>query len=124
MITDWHQTLSRVTGAVINGEERITTHELLTHHLGVPYSDRAARKLRRVMRRLGWRARKIRLGRETRNDVENAIEMTVWTPKFLPPSPPAWVFPELRRGWVGSIACRTRKRPADLTDARVHTLPD
>jgi len=68
MITDWHQTLSRVTGALINGEERITTHELLTHHLGVPYSDRAARKLKRIMRRLGWRARKIRLGREiTRN---------------------------------------------------------
>ena len=64
---DWRQTLSRVTGAVINGEERITTHELLTHHLGVPYSDRAARKLKRIMRRLGWRARKIRLGRETRN---------------------------------------------------------
>jgi hypothetical protein len=67
MITDWHQTLSRVTGAVINGEERITTHELLTHHLGVPYSDRAARKLKRIMRRLGWRARKLRLGHETRN---------------------------------------------------------
>ena len=68
MITDWHQTLSRVSGAVTNGEERITTHELLTHHLGAPYSDRAARKLKRIMRRLGWRARKIRLGRdETRN---------------------------------------------------------
>ena len=66
MTTDWHQTLSRVTGTVTNGEERITTHELLTH-LGVPYSDRAARKLKRIMRRLGWRARKIRLGRETRN---------------------------------------------------------
>jgi hypothetical protein len=65
MITDWHQTLSRVTGALINGEERITTHELLTHHLSVPYSDRAARKLKRIMRRLGWRARKLRLGRET-----------------------------------------------------------
>jgi hypothetical protein len=67
MITDWHQTLSRVTGAVINGEERITTHELLTHHLGVPCNDRAAKRLGRIMRRLGWRARKIRLGRETRN---------------------------------------------------------
>ena len=67
MTTDCHQTLSRVTGAAVNGEERITTHELLTH-LGVPYSDRAARKLKRIMRRLGWRARKIRLGRdETRN---------------------------------------------------------
>ena len=67
MITDWYQALSRVRGATIHGEERITTHELLTHHPGVPYSDRAARKLKRIMRRLGWRARKIRLGRETRN---------------------------------------------------------
>jgi hypothetical protein len=65
MTTDWHQTLSRVSGALTNGEERITTHELLTHHLGVPYSDRAARKLKRIMRRLGWRARKLRLGRGT-----------------------------------------------------------
>ena len=64
MITDWHQTLARVSGVVTNGEERISTRELLTH-LGVPYSDRAARKLKRIMRRLGWRARKIRLGRET-----------------------------------------------------------
>jgi len=67
MTTDWYEILNRVRGAVINGEERITTHELLAHHLGVPYSDRAARKLKRIMRRLGWRARKIRLGRETRN---------------------------------------------------------
>jgi hypothetical protein len=67
MTTDWHQTLSQVNGAITNGEERITTRELLMHHLGVPYSDRAARKLKRIMRRLGWRARKIRLGRETRN---------------------------------------------------------
>ena len=66
MITDWYQALSRVRGAAIRGEERITTHELLTH-LDVPYSDRAARKLKRIMRRLEWRARKIRLGRETRN---------------------------------------------------------
>ena len=67
MTIDWYQTLNRISGAVIHEEERITTHELLTHHLGVPYSDRAARKLKRIMRRLGWRARKIRLGRETRN---------------------------------------------------------
>jgi hypothetical protein len=67
MITDWYQTLNQVRGAVIHEEERITTHELLAHHLGVPYSDRAARRLKRIMRRLGWRARKIRLGRETRN---------------------------------------------------------
>jgi hypothetical protein len=67
MTSDWYQTLNRVSGAVVHGEERITTHELLTHHLGVPFSDRATRKLKRIMRRLGWHARKIRLGRETRN---------------------------------------------------------
>jgi hypothetical protein len=67
MNTDWYQTLNRVRGAATHGEERITTHEILTQHLGVPYSDRVARKLKRMMRRLGWRARKIRLGRETRN---------------------------------------------------------
>jgi hypothetical protein len=81
MITDWHQTLSRVRGAVTNGEERITTHELLTHHLGVPYSDRAARKLKRIMRRLGWRARKLRLGPETRNGYYRKVGAAV------PPGP-------------------------------------
>ena len=53
MTIDWYQTLNRISGAVIHEEERITTHEL--------------RRLKRIMRRLGWRARKIRLGRETRN---------------------------------------------------------
>jgi hypothetical protein len=83
MITDWHQTLSRVNGAIIDGEERITTHELLTH-LGVPCSDRAARKLKRIMRRLGWRARKIRLGRETRNGYCRKVTATA---PGLPPGP-------------------------------------
>jgi hypothetical protein len=92
MTTDWHQTLSRVSGAAINGEERITTHELLTH-LGVVYSDRAVKKLRRIMRRLGWRARKIRLGRdETRNGycrkVGAAVPIISPSPG-LPPGPPA-----------------------------------
>jgi hypothetical protein len=89
MITDWHQTLSRVTGAVINGEERITTHELLMH-LGVPYSDRAARKLKRIMRRLGWRARKIRLGRETRNGYCRKVGAGIISQSpGLPPGPRA-----------------------------------
>jgi len=64
---DWDQILAGVTGSVVNGEERISTHELLTQHLGVPITDRAARRLRRVMRRLGWRPRKLRFGAETRN---------------------------------------------------------
>jgi hypothetical protein len=65
--TDWHQALAHVTGMLVRGEERITSHELLTKHLAVPVTDRAARRLRRVMRRLGWRPRKLRFGNETRN---------------------------------------------------------
>ena len=65
--TDWHQVLAAVTGPIVHGEQRITTRELLTTHLGVPVTDRAARRLRRVMRRLGWRPRKLRFGAETRN---------------------------------------------------------
>jgi hypothetical protein len=64
---DWPQVLSAVHGIVVNGEERITTHELLTEHLGVAVTDEAARRLRRVMRRLGWRPRKLRFGDKTRN---------------------------------------------------------
>src|SRR6516162_4785089 len=64
---DWQQALSAVHGIIIRGEERITTQELLAEHLGVPATDRAARRLRRVMRRLGWRPRKLRFGSVTRN---------------------------------------------------------
>jgi len=64
---DWDQILAGVTGTLMNGEERISTHDLLTQHLGVAITDRAARRLRRVMRRLGWRPRKLRFGTETRN---------------------------------------------------------
>ena len=53
--TDWHQALARVIGQLVRGEQRVTTHELLTVHLGVPVTDRACRRLRRVMRELGWR---------------------------------------------------------------------
>ena len=59
---DWQQALSAVHGTIIYGEERITTHELLTTHLGVPVTDKTARRLRRVMRRLGWRPRKLQFG--------------------------------------------------------------
>ena len=53
--TDWHQTLARVSGQLVHGEQRVTTRELLTVHLGVPVTDRACRRLRRVMLELGWR---------------------------------------------------------------------
>ena len=55
---DWQQALSAVRGIIIHGEERITTQELLTKHLGVAVTDKAARRLRRMMRRLGWRPAK------------------------------------------------------------------
>jgi hypothetical protein len=63
---EWQQALSAVHGIIIHGEERVTTQDLLTKHLGVPVTDKAARRLRRVMRRLGWRPRN-RFGSVTRN---------------------------------------------------------
>jgi hypothetical protein len=66
--TNWHQALAHVTGAFVRGAQRITTHELLTVHLGVPVTDQACRRLRRVMRDLGWRGpRRMRLGERTTN---------------------------------------------------------
>ena len=60
--TDWHQTLARVSGQLVHGEQRVTTRELLTVHLGVPVTDRACRRLRRVMRELGWRGPRLMRG--------------------------------------------------------------
>jgi hypothetical protein len=64
--TDWHQALARVNGQQVCGEQRVTTQELLTVHLGVPVTDHACRRLRRVMRELGWRGpRLMRWGAKT-----------------------------------------------------------
>jgi hypothetical protein len=64
--TDWQQALSCVSGRLICGEQRVTTRELLTAHLGVPVTDGACRRLRRVMRELGWRGpRLMRWGEKT-----------------------------------------------------------
>jgi len=64
--TDWHQVLARVSGQLVRGEERIATYELLTVHLGVPVTDHACRRLRRVMRDLGWQGpRLMRWGKKT-----------------------------------------------------------
>ena len=63
---DWRQVLARVSGQLMRGQQRVTTHELLTVHLGVPVTDRACRRLRRVMRELGWRGpRLMRWGKKT-----------------------------------------------------------
>ena len=65
---NWHHALAPVTGADVRGEQRITTHELLTVHLGVPVTDQNSRRLRRVMRDLGWQGpRRMRWGRRTTN---------------------------------------------------------
>jgi hypothetical protein len=64
--TDWHQALAGVSGQLVRGEQRVTTHELLTVHLGVPVSDGTCRRLRRIMRELGWRGpRLMRWGKKT-----------------------------------------------------------
>jgi hypothetical protein len=63
--TDWHQALASVSGQLVRGEQRVATRELLTH-LGVPVTDQACRRLRRVMRELGWRGpRLMRWGGKT-----------------------------------------------------------
>ena len=71
MTTDpanWHQVLACVTGALVRGEQRIPTHELLTVHLGVPITDQNSRRLRPVMHGLGWRGpRRMRWGKRTTN---------------------------------------------------------
>jgi hypothetical protein len=64
--TDWHLALARVSGHLVRGEQRVTTHELLTVHLGVPVTYQACRRLQRIMRQLEWRGpRLMRWGKKT-----------------------------------------------------------
>ena len=64
--TDWHGVLAPVAGQLVRGQQRVTTHELLTVHLGIPVTDAACRRLRRVMRDLGWHGpRLMRWGKQT-----------------------------------------------------------
>jgi chromosome segregation and condensation protein ScpB len=63
--TDWHQALAHVTGALVCGDQRVSTQELFAK-LGVPVTDAACRRLKRVMHDLGWRGPKLlRWGEET-----------------------------------------------------------
>ena len=65
-MTDWHQALARVSGQLVRGEQRVSSFELLTVHLGVSVTDHACRRLRPVMRELGWRGpRLMRWGKKT-----------------------------------------------------------
>jgi hypothetical protein len=62
---DWYQVLAHVTGELVRGEQRVSTQELFAK-LGVPATDAACRRLKRVMRDLGWRGPKLmRWGEET-----------------------------------------------------------
>jgi hypothetical protein len=68
MITDpddWHAILAGVAGVLAAREHRVTTQELFAKHLGIAYTDKAARRLRRVMRDLGWLPKVMRLGGKT-----------------------------------------------------------
>jgi hypothetical protein len=53
-LDDWHQVLACVTGDLVRGEQRVSTQEVFTKYLGVPMTDLACRRLKRVMRSLGW----------------------------------------------------------------------
>jgi hypothetical protein len=86
--TDWHQVLARISGQLIRGEQRVATHELLTVHLGVPVTDRACRRLRRVMRELGWHGpRLMRWGKQTLKGYWR--HPTVGLPVIVPEEPVA-----------------------------------
>jgi hypothetical protein len=107
--TDWHQALARVSGRLVHGEQRVATHELLTVHLGVPVTDRACRRLRPVMRGLGWRGlRLMRWGKKTLKGYWR--HPTVGLPAIVPEEPVAegatadreTLAPELERvTWLG-----------------------
>jgi hypothetical protein len=107
--TDWHQALAPVSGQLVRGEERVTTQELLTVHLGVSVTDHASRRLRRVMRDLGWHGpRLMRWGKKTLKGYWR--HPTVALPAILPEEPVAEVAtvdretlaPELERvTWLG-----------------------
>ena len=99
--TYWYQALAGVSGQLVRGEQRITTRELLTL-LGVPVTDRAYRRLRRVMCGLGWHGpRLMRWGRKTLHGYWR--HPTVGLPAIVPEEPVATVdretslAPELER---------------------------
>ena len=107
--TDWHQALASVSGQLVRGEQRVTTQELLRVHLGVPVTDPACRRLRRVMRGLGWHGpRLMRWGKKTLKGYWR--HPTVGLPAIVPEEPVAEVAtaeretlaPELERvTWLG-----------------------
>jgi hypothetical protein len=87
--TDWHRVLAHVTGALVRGEQRVSTQELFAR-LGVPVTDPACRRLKRVMRELGWRGPKLmRWGEETTRGYWR--HPTIGLPAVVPREPAAEV---------------------------------
>ena len=101
MTSNWHQALAGVSGQLVRGEQRVTTRELLTVRLGVPVTDRACRRLRRVMHDLGWHGpRLMRWGKKTLHGYWR--HPTVGLPAVVPEEPVATaeretLAPELER---------------------------
>jgi hypothetical protein len=105
--TDWHQALARVSGQLVRGQERVTTHELLTAHLGVPVTDCACRRLRRVMRELGWRGpRLMRWGGRTLKGYWR--HSTVGLPAIVKEEPVADIATADRETLAPQLAAATR----------------
>jgi hypothetical protein len=126
-LTDWHEALTSVQGQLVRGEQRVTTHELLTV-LGVPVTDRACRRLRRVMRELGWHGpRLMRWGKKTLKGYWR--HPTVGLPAIVREEPAAEVAtaeretlaPELERvTWLGLQKLEQILRiPTDRADGNV-----
>src|SRR6516225_7277806 len=56
---DWEKVLAKVTGRLVRGQHRVTSRELLIEYLGVPPSELNAKRLRPIMRSLGWYGPKV-----------------------------------------------------------------
>ena len=126
--TDWHQALSGVSGRLVHGEQRVSTHELLTVHLGVPVTDHACRRLHRVMHELGWHGpRGMRWGKKTLKSYWR--HPTVGLPGIVPEEPVAeaatteqeTLAPELERvTWLGLQKLEQILRiPTDRSDGNL-----
>jgi|RhiMetdeSRZDD1v2_1073273.scaffolds.fasta_scaffold1546325_2 hypothetical protein len=65
---DWKHALARVTGKFVRGQHRVTSRDLLIEHLGAPVTDKNVKRLRPIMRELGWNGpQMMRHGKKTQN---------------------------------------------------------
>jgi hypothetical protein len=65
---DWKRALAGVTGKFVRGQHRVTSRELLIEHLAATLTDKNVKRLRPIMRELGWNGpQMIRFGKKTQN---------------------------------------------------------